>query len=220
VRISENQSPQYVRLIYIADRERQSTRAHQQGDPDGHQRLSGRRTMPARNMVSLTPAERVAVWSRHTRDSRLVTRDMTRAIDTEGAQIPGGAHSEANTWSYQLGRYLEGWSEANPGKIFSATAHDYCFDDPQAIRRLAPQAAMTDSLRGAIRDALANCARNYDSASGRRFQGRDIVLMIAQTTALRALKIDLVQDGIFSPEQMAEWERARVEHEEIAVDGQ
>ena len=86
--------------------------------------------MPARNMVSLTPAERVAVWSRHTRDSRLVTRDMTRAIDTEGAQIPGGAHSEANTWSYQLGRYLEGWAEANPGKIFSATAHDYCFDDP------------------------------------------------------------------------------------------
>jgi hypothetical protein len=55
---------------------------------------------------------------------------MTRAIYTEGAQIPGGAHSEANTWSYQLGRYLEGWAEANPGKIFSATAHDYCFDDP------------------------------------------------------------------------------------------
>ena len=79
----------------------------------------------------------------------------------------------------------------------------------RAVRRLAPQGPMNDGLRSEVRNALANCARNYDSPAGLRFQGRDIVLMIAQTAALRVLKLDLVRDGIFSPEQMAEWEKAK-----------
>jgi hypothetical protein len=33
--------------------------------------------------------------------------------------------------------------------------------------------------------------------------------MIAGTAALRVLKTNLVQVGIFSPEQMAEWESTR-----------
>ena len=63
--------------------------------------------MPAGIIVSPTPAECTAASTRH-----------------------DGASREANIWSHRLDRYLEGWAEANPGKIFSATAHDYHFDDP------------------------------------------------------------------------------------------
>ncbi len=80
----------------------------------------------------------------------------------------------------------------------------------RAIKRLAPQSRMTDALRRAVLDALASCARNYDSPPGDRFKDNDIVLMIAQTAALRGLKIDLVRDGVFSPEQAAEWDKAKI----------
>jgi hypothetical protein len=105
-------------------------RVHQQGDFDSHQRLFGRRTMPARTIVSRTPAERAAVRSRHTIARRLAARDISRAADAGGARILDGAHNEASTWSDQLDRYLEGWAEANPGKIFAATAREYRFNDP------------------------------------------------------------------------------------------
>jgi hypothetical protein len=86
--------------------------------------------MRARINVSLTPAELAAVWLRHTKDRRLVARDLSRAADAEAAQILDGAHDETNTWSHLLDLYLEGWAEANPSKIFAATTHDYRFDDP------------------------------------------------------------------------------------------
>ena len=63
--------------------------------------------MPARIIFSPKPAGFTAAWTRHDDASR-----------------------EANIWSHRLDRYLEGWAEVNPGKIFSATAHDYHFDDP------------------------------------------------------------------------------------------
>jgi hypothetical protein len=63
--------------------------------------------MPARIIVSPKPAGFTAAWTRDDDASR-----------------------EANIWSHRLDRYLEGWAEVNPGKIFSATAHDYYFDDP------------------------------------------------------------------------------------------
>jgi hypothetical protein len=84
--------------------------------------------MRAHINVSLPQAERAAAWSRHTNSGRHVARDISRAV--EMAQIVDGAHDEANTWSRRLDRYLEGWAEANPSKIFAATAHDYRFDDP------------------------------------------------------------------------------------------
>jgi hypothetical protein len=77
--------------------------------------------MPARIIV--TPAERAAVRSSYTTGGRLVAGDISGAADI-------GAHNETNTWSYRLDRYLEGWAEGNPGKIFAATAHEYRFDDP------------------------------------------------------------------------------------------
>jgi hypothetical protein len=82
----------------------------------------------------------------------------------------------------------------------------------RAIKRLVPQAPITDELRSAVRKALANCARHYDSPAGDRFKGRDIVLLIAQTAARRVLGIDLSRDGIFTPEQAAEWESAKGAH--------
>jgi hypothetical protein len=82
--------------------------------------------MRARINVSLTPAEQAAVWSCHIKDDRLVARDISRTA----VQKLDGAHDGANTWRHLLDRYLEGWAEANPGKIFAATAHEYRFDDP------------------------------------------------------------------------------------------
>jgi hypothetical protein len=86
--------------------------------------------MSDRIMVALTPAERAAARSHHARAGRFVERDMSHAVGTEIAQMLDGARSEAYTCSPLLDRYLEGWAEANPGKIFAATAHDYRFDDP------------------------------------------------------------------------------------------
>lgn len=73
----------------------------------------------------------------------------------------------------------------------------------RAIKRLAPQGPLDTGLHAALRKALTNCARAYDSPAGLRFQGRDIVLLIAQTAALSRLKLDL--EEIFSAEQIAEW---------------
>jgi hypothetical protein len=43
-------------------------------------------------------------------------------------------NDEAGAWGHLLDQYLEGWAEANLSKIFAATAHGYCFDDPQVGR--------------------------------------------------------------------------------------
>ncbi len=56
-------------------------------------------------------------------------RGIERAVDAE-VQSADGARDAAKRWSQQLDRYLEGWAEVNPRKIFAATAHDYCFNDP------------------------------------------------------------------------------------------
>jgi hypothetical protein len=83
--------------------------------------------MRARIGISLTTAERAAVWAHHRIDPRRMTRDVSRAADTEGAPIFDG---EANSWGCQLDHYLKGWAEANPDKILAATAHEFRFDDP------------------------------------------------------------------------------------------
>lgn len=67
--------------------------------------------MRARVDVSLTAAERMALWSRH-------------------AEANSSAVPDTNVWSRLLDWYLEGWAEANLAKIFAATAHGYRFDDP------------------------------------------------------------------------------------------
>lgn len=67
--------------------------------------------MRARIEVSLTAAERMALWSRH-------------------AELDPPAAPETDSWSRLLDWYLEGWAEANLAKIFAATAHGYRFDDP------------------------------------------------------------------------------------------
>ncbi len=80
--------------------------------------------------ISLTAVERSAGCSRQTKDDLLMTRAISRADDVGAAQRLDDARDEAYTWSRPLDRYLEGWAEANPGKIFAATAHEYRFDDP------------------------------------------------------------------------------------------
>ena len=86
--------------------------------------------MRARINVSLTPADRPAVWSRHTQDVYAAARSIPRASEAVVGRIIDGAYDEANTWSDLLDRYLEGWAEVNLSKIFAATAHNYRFDDP------------------------------------------------------------------------------------------
>lgn len=86
--------------------------------------------MRARINVSLTPAERTAVWSRRTQDICSAARGTPRARGAEAGRMLDGAYDELNTWSHLLDRYLEGWAEVNLTEIFAATAHDYQFDDP------------------------------------------------------------------------------------------
>jgi hypothetical protein len=86
--------------------------------------------MRARINVSLTPADRPAVWSRHTQDVYAAARSIPRASEAVVGRIIDGAYDEANTWSDLLDRYLEGWAEVDLSKIFAATAHNYRFDDP------------------------------------------------------------------------------------------
>jgi hypothetical protein len=58
--------------------------------------------MRARINVSLTPADRPAVWSRHTQDVYAAARSIPRANEAVEARIIDGAYDEANlttlTW--------------------------------------------------------------------------------------------------------------------------
>jgi hypothetical protein len=54
-------------------------------------------------------------------------RGPSRAVDAELAHIADGPRDAAKTL---LDRYLEGWAEVSPRKIFAATAPDYCLHDP------------------------------------------------------------------------------------------
>jgi hypothetical protein len=84
--------------------------------------------MRARLIVLPTPAERCAGWSGHVEDDSCGARSISGVAD--GARMRHDGRDEAGTWSHLLDRYLEGWAEANPTKIFAATAHGYRFDDP------------------------------------------------------------------------------------------
>jgi hypothetical protein len=73
------------------------------------------------------PAGRSAEWSRQAEDDGLAARGLSGAGNA-GSRIH---HDDrAGPWSHLLDRYLEGWAEANPSKIFAATARGYRFDDP------------------------------------------------------------------------------------------
>ena len=84
--------------------------------------------MHARIRVS-PPAERSAGWSRYAEHEGCAARGMPGAADVPARMRDDGC-DEARNWRRLLDRYLEGWAEANPVKIFAATAHGYRFDDP------------------------------------------------------------------------------------------
>jgi hypothetical protein len=86
--------------------------------------------------------------------------------------------TEAVTWSRLLDWYLEGWAEANPAKIFAATAHGYRFDDPfvGAFSRWSFPVYF-EHLRGRFARAGAVTARDFAFAirgpmDGPRRRGR------------------------------------------------
>jgi hypothetical protein len=70
---------------------------------------------------SATAAKRIAEWIR-------------RADNDGAARDTIAAHSDAHVgtdiWQHLLDRYLQGWAEANPTKIFFGTANGYRFNDP------------------------------------------------------------------------------------------
>lgn len=84
--------------------------------------------MHARIRVS-PPAERSAGWSRYAEHEGCAARGMPGVADV-AARMRDDGRDDARNWRRLLDRYLEGWAEANPAKIFAATAHGYRFDDP------------------------------------------------------------------------------------------
>src|SRR5262245_11718501 len=112
---------------------------------------------------------RMALWSRD------VQADRATALGTAGSQVK---EPEATTCSSLLDCYLEGWPEANPAKIFAATAHGYRFDDPLVgtfSRRSFP--VYFEHLRGKFARAGAIAARdfaffNHGPMDGPRRRGR------------------------------------------------
>ena len=57
-------------------------------------------------------------------------REISHTVGARPALIAVGARDATQPQSHWLDRYREGWAEVNPGKIFAATAPDYCFNDP------------------------------------------------------------------------------------------
>jgi hypothetical protein len=85
--------------------------------------------MHARTSVLTVPGRQLANWSRHSEEDNSTARRIPNAADA-GTRMPGHDHGESDSWADMLDRYLEGWAEVNPTKIFAATAHGYRFDDP------------------------------------------------------------------------------------------
>jgi hypothetical protein len=78
--------------------------------------------------IDVSPIAQAVAWPRHANDARAAARVMPGAA--AAPVVPDRARYEPYPWSCLLDRYLEGWAEANLGKIFAATTHGYCFDDP------------------------------------------------------------------------------------------
>jgi len=78
--------------------------------------------------IDVLPVAEAAARPRYADDGRAAAHVASRA----GAlpTSPDRASYQPYPWSCLLDRYLEGWAEANIGKIFAATTHGYCFDDP------------------------------------------------------------------------------------------
>jgi hypothetical protein len=55
---------------------------------------------------------------------------MPRVAAAPVVAVPDTARAESYRWRRLLDRYLEGWAEMNFRKIFAASTHGYCFDDP------------------------------------------------------------------------------------------
>jgi len=125
--------------------------------------------MRARVDALPTATERVAFWPRD------MQADRPTALDRAGSHV---TETETVTWSRLLDWYLEGWAEANPAKIFAATAHGYRFDDPLVgtfSRRSFP--VYFEHLRGKFARAGAIAARdfaffNHGPMDGPRRRGR------------------------------------------------
>src|SRR5712691_5092849 len=80
--------------------------------------------------IDVSPVAQAAALPRRANDDRPEGRGMPRAAAAPALPDPDRARYEPYPWSCLLDRYLEGWAEANLGKIFAATTHGYCFDDP------------------------------------------------------------------------------------------
>ena len=73
-------------------------------------------------------AKRIVAWARHLRADAGAARGATGATDVSAYHSEARARTDG--WQRLLDRYLQGWAEANPTKIFFATAQGYRFHDP------------------------------------------------------------------------------------------
>jgi hypothetical protein len=71
-----------------------------------------------------------AKLARRTRDDGRAPRIAPRSADAEMVASCPLPHDDASSWRALLDRYLAGWAEADPIKIFEATAPGYRLDDP------------------------------------------------------------------------------------------
>jgi hypothetical protein len=77
---------------------------------------------------SATAAKRIAEWARSAGENNGATWDTRGATDTSAGHFDANARTDV--WQRLLDRYLQGWAEANPTKIFFATTKGYRFNDP------------------------------------------------------------------------------------------
>jgi hypothetical protein len=83
--------------------------------------------MPAHIDRAAMAPDGIAEWARHARD------DSRAALDSASAGVSARHHGDpvrTGGLARLFDRYRQGWAEANPTKIFLATANGYRFYDP------------------------------------------------------------------------------------------
>ena len=93
---------------------------------------------------------------------RVIAVPLAGCSTPTARRMPNSTHVEPHRWKWFLDRYLDGWAEADLGKIVAATAHDFCFDDPfvgRFSRRTLP--AYFESLQARFARTCASGTQDF-----------------------------------------------------------
>jgi hypothetical protein len=117
--------------------------------------------MHARISVLRVPGQQSAGWLRRSEDDSSTTHQMPNSANA-GTGMLRHDLGESDSWADMLDRYLEGWAEVNPTKIFAATTHGYRFDDP-LVGRFSRWSIPTyfERLQGRFAPSGASATRDF-----------------------------------------------------------